>query len=230
MSENFPYADIIIIALIAGFILLRLRSILGQKTGHENPDFFRPNQQEQPQKPEPIIQLVEKTLKPRQPQETIPEYDPYAQKLEGEPIAKDIAELKNANPAFNATTFLDGAKIAFEMVFDAFIKGDKQTLSMLLAQDIYTHFVNDIDARASQETKKETTLLSVVSQDINSIRLDKNIARVAVRFESEQVTVERGKNGEIVSGNPSDVEHVIDEWVFERDITSKNPNWKIIET
>jgi predicted lipid-binding transport protein (Tim44 family) len=237
MSEGFPYADIIILALIAGFILLRLRSVLGQKTGHENPDFFRPKPSD-PAKPDAIIQLVEKiekSIKPRNNNDKSAEApnndnDLYAKSLEETPLAQDINALKLADPLFNATIFLDGAKMAFEMVFDAFVKGDKQTLSMLLSQDIYNHFVQDIDGREKQENIMETTLLAVTPKEIRSIKLSNNVAQINVCFESEQVTIERGKNGEIVSGDPSDVHHVLDEWTFEREITSKNPNWKIIET
>lgn len=235
MSEGFPYGDIVILALIAGFILLRLRSVLGQKTGNENPDFFRPKQDDSPNnpnakptKPDVIIQLVEKTLKPRSSAEQ--EHDPYALKLEGTPFFQAITEIKALDPLFNVTAFVDGAKMAFEMVFDAFVKGDKQTLSMLLSEEIYADFAHNIDELAKQENKMETTLLAVNPKRIVSVVLDKNIARITVEFESEQVTVERGKNGEIISGDPSDVQHVVDEWLFERDVTSKNPNWKIIET
>lgn len=232
MSEAFPYADIVILALIAAFILLRLRSVLGQRNGHENPDFFRPKQNDEAtpsKKPDAIIQLVEKTIKPRmaQPEQ---EHDPYLAKLEGTALVQTISEIKAIDPLFNVTTFLDGAKMAFEMIFDAFTKGEKQTLSMLLSEEIYNDFVRSIEEREKSDARLETTLLSVTPQEITKINLDKNIARISVSFESEQVTVERNRNGEIIGGNPSDVEHIIDEWTFERDVTSKNPNWKIIET
>ncbi len=239
MNESgFPFGDIIILALIAGFILLRLRSVLGQKMDgdptifppklddkNQNPDIKKPD----PRKSDPIIQLVEKTLKPRanKPEN---EHDPVAASLEGSPLAADIAEIKTKDPAFNATTFLNGAKMAFEMVFDAFAKGDKPTLEMLLSKELYDDFIRDIEAREKQETLHDTTLLAVAPKEILSARLNANMARIAVHFESEQVTLERDKSGKIISGDPSDTVHVRDEWVFERDTTSKNPNWKIIET
>jgi len=238
MSEQFPYADIIIIALVAVFILLRLRSVLGQKMGDENNDFFRPKPSDQTPKPdgqknEAIVQIlgkIDRIVKEKPKDAKNNDDDKYAKTNENEPIGKDIAELKTADPMFNASHFLEGAKMAFEMVFDAFVKGDKNTLGMLLTQDICADFVSHVDEREKQETKMETTLLSVTPQEIKRINVNKNLVRIAVQFESEQVTVERGKAGEIISGNPSDVQHVIDEWVFERDISSKNPNWKIIET
>ena len=126
--------------------------------------------------------------------------------------------------------FLQGARAAYEMVFDAFVKGDKQTLKMLLSDTLCQEFSRELDARKGQETQSETTLVSVKAKDITNAVLDRNTARLTVHFESEQVTVVRNSKGEIVEGNPSDIHHVEDHWVFERDVTSKNPNWKIIET
>ncbi len=226
MSEQLPYADIVIMALVAGFILLRLRSILGQKTGNDNPNFFQPPKEKSEQNAEPIIQLGEKSTKSR----TRPDLDPYASNLSEGMVLQGINDIKAKDPLFTATSFLEGSKMAFEMVFDAFIKADKQTLALLLSKEIYDDFINNIDEREKRQSHAETTLLSVAPKQITRVSLDRNIARLSVQFESEQVTIERGKTGDIVSGDPSDVQHVIDEWTFERDITSKNPNWKIIET
>lgn len=226
MSEEFPYADIVLIALIAGFILLRLRSILGQKGEGDLPDFFQQPKPKTQVNPEPIILLGEKLAKPRQQIDV----DPYLATLSDEQLLQAITDIKAKDPLFTATSFMDGAKMAFEMVFDAFVKSDKQTLGMLLSQEIYNDFLRSIEERDKQEHRQETTLLSVKAKEIRRARLDRNMAQIAVSFESEQVTVERDKTGNIVGGDPSDVQHVNDEWVFERDLTSKNPNWKVIET
>lgn len=224
MSDAMPYADIIILGLIAAFILLRLRSVLGQKDS--NQDFFRPDPPPSKNTPEPIVQLGAASLKPR----ARDEQDPYVTALESGSVAEGISAIKTKDPLFNATSFLQGAKMAFEMVFDAFAKGDKQTLAQLLSTEIYDHFNSDLEARAAQENKTETTLLAVKPREISQATLEKNIARVTVHFDSEQVTLERNTKGDIVGGDPSAVYHAQDEWVFERDVSSKNPNWKIIET
>ncbi|MEK6746419.1 MAG: Tim44/TimA family putative adaptor protein [Pseudomonadota bacterium] len=226
MSEGFPYGDIVILALVAGFILLRLRSILGQKTDNDKPDFLQSSKINVIKDTDTIVQLSDKSLKPK----PMVDIDPYLSALNDSNVLQAIKDIKAKDPIFNATSFVEGAKMAFEMVFDAFAKGDKQTLSMLLSQEIYNDFLGHIEERERQENRQETTLLSVKVKEIFRADLDRNIARIAVRFESEQVTIERAKTGDIVSGDPSDVQHVIDEWVLERDITSKNPNWKIIET
>lgn len=225
--SDIPYADLIILALIAGFILLRLRSVLGSKPGD---DFFvkkQPPASGQPEaKLETVVQLDEKSLKTKPKEET----DVYLATLGDSPVADTIRQIKAKDPQFTATGFLQGAKAAFEMVFDAFVKSDRQTLKMLLADTIFQHFSRELDSRDAQTNKSETTLVSVAAKDIIQATLDKNTARLTVRFESEQVTVVRGPKGEIVEGNPSELHHVEDQWVFERDVTAKNPNWKIIET
>jgi predicted lipid-binding transport protein (Tim44 family) len=237
MSEGIPYADIAIIALIAIFILLRLRAVLGQKTGLDPQDFFKPRQppsnplkrEDSPEEParEPIVQIAS-ALKTRQAPKEMP--DPYAQSLPSGPVADGIADIKSKDPQFTATTFMEGAKMAYEMVFDAFAKGEKKTLEMLLSAEIFKEFVANIDARTSGETRTENTLVSVRAKAMNEARLVGNFARIEVRFESEQVMVERNAKGEIVGGDPNALHSSEDDWTFERDVTSKNPNWKIIET
>lgn len=234
MSDGVPYADVVILALIAGFILLRLRSVLGNKTGNDNnPNYFtrtnQPQQQDQRDQRdmrEPIVQLDEKSLKPKIKEEP----DHYLNTVTDTAVTDAVNAIKLRDPLFTATRFLQGAKAAYEMVFDAFIKGDRQTLKMLLSDPLSQHFNQELDERGEHENKTETTLVSVKAKDITGAVMDKTTARLTVHFESEQVTVVRDSKGAIVEGNPSDIHHVEDYWVFERDTTSKNPNWKIIET
>jgi predicted lipid-binding transport protein (Tim44 family) len=225
MSDAIPYADILILALVAGFILLRLRSVLGTRIGNDDPEFMRPMPKSRPE--EPIIQLGDK---PNKFKIREIEPDPYLQNLKEKDVADALAAVKLKDPGFVATTFLTGARMAYEMVFDAFAKDDKQTLKMLLADDIQKHFVSEMEAREQADSRSETTLVAVSAKDITKVTLNGNIAQLTVKFLTEQVTVVRDKDGKIIEGDASRVVHGEDEWVFERDITSKNPNWKIIET
>ena len=120
--------------------------------------------------------------------------------------------------------------MAFEMVFEGFAKGDRAPLKMLLAPDLYSQFDAEIEARTASDSRTETTLVSVTAKDIIRASLMGNIARLTVSYMSEQVSVVRGADGKIIQGNPSDVDQVMDEWTFERDISSRNPNWTIIDT
>lgn len=223
VMDSIPYADIVILALIAGFILLRLRSVLGQKSGNDNPQFFK--REEKDATREPIVQLLGK--KQEKPAD---DADPYLFALKDDAVARTIADIKRMDPQFSATSFLAGAKMAYEMVFDAFAKGDRKTLEMLLDKPIYDTFSNEISAREKSPEKTEITLVAIKPRDIVKAELMGNRARLAVKFDSEQVSVVRDASGAIVDGNPSDHQIMDDEWVFERDVTSKNPNWKIIET
>jgi len=225
MSEGIPYADIIILALIAGFVLLRLRSILGDKVGNDHPQYFN-KPIVLPDKQEPIVQLDEKSLKAKPPVET----DAYFAGLAPGAVTDALVAIKAKDPTFVATHFLEGAKAAFEMVFDAFTKGDKPTLNMLLADRIFQDFSKEIDARAGAENKTEHTLVSVAAKDIIHASLEGNMAHLTVHFTSEQMTVVRDSKGTIVEGNPSDIHTIENDWTFERDVTSKSPNWKVIET
>ncbi|MDE3016131.1 MAG: Tim44 domain-containing protein [Pseudomonadota bacterium] len=226
MSEDFPYADIVILALFAGFILLRLRSILGTRKGPGDPDYFQRVVPPEKTVQEPIIQIDEKTAKLKPKDET----DPYLATLADGAVADVIGRIKAKDASFSATRFLAGARAAFEMVFDAYVKGDRQTLKLLLSDAIFQHFSQELDKRTGQEGVPETTLVSVAARDIAQAILDNTTARLTVHFVSEQVTVVRNAKGDIIGGNPSDLHQVEDRWTFERDVMSKNPNWKIVET
>ncbi len=223
MSEGVPYADIIILALIAGFILLRLRSVLGSRSEDDPKGFDRFI----PTGKEPVVRVEEKSRKARPKEEII---DDYLAKLEDHKIAEVLASIKEKDPQFSASEFLQGAKMAYEMVFDAFTKADQVTLKLLLSDDLFRTFKAELEAREKQEQKTETTLVSATAGDITSAELNRSIARLGVKFVSEQVILTRSAKGEVVEGDPSEIHRVEDHWVFERDVTSKNPNWKIVET
>lgn len=221
MSEGIPYADIIILALVAGFILLRLRSILGQNSGH---DFFA-NPPAQKNEPETPVVQIDKPARAKNKEEE----DPYLASLGDGQTAGVIKKIKEKDAQFSATEFMAGARRAFEMVFDAFTKGERETLKMLLSDGLYKDFAGVLEDRDA-DRKSETTLVSIQGAELTDASLTGSTARLTVKFTSEQVQLVRGPGGEILEGDPSLLHHVEDEWVFERDVTSKSPNWTIIET
>jgi predicted lipid-binding transport protein (Tim44 family) len=225
MSDGLPYADIVILALIAGFILLRLRSVLGQKMGpDQQPGFEQRPQDEQ----SPIVQMAASAA--RQLAEDKTKDEQVLADIESAAVRDGLRLIKVQDREFSASGFLTGAKSAFEMVFDAFNKDDRDTLKTLLAPEIYNLFASELDRRKTEESYSETTLLAVVSEEITAATLTKSVARISVRFVSEQVTLTRGKKGEILEGDPKASENAESEWTFERDTASRNPNWKIIDT
>lgn len=226
MSEGMPYADIIIMALIAGFILLRLRSVLGDKTGNNEPSYFNRPSKTAEQKQQTVVQLDEMLKK----KSLRAESEPLAANLPDAKSKKAVKEMKEKDSEFTLDSFMQGSKGAYEMVFDAFAKGDRKTLEFLLSDDVYQEFESAIAAREEAENNLETTLISVDTKGITNVDLDGTIARISVTFISEQVSVTRNDEGDVVDGDPSAIIEVNDEWTFERDMTSRNPNWKVIET
>ena len=226
MSQGVPYADILILALIAGFILLRLRSVLGQHGAADDPDFLNRLKKPAAEVVDPIVQLPEKLTKTKQKEEP----DTYLALIEDEKTVAALNAVKAKDAQFTAGWFLNGAHYAFEMVFDAFNKGDKPTLKNLLSDALYQQFSDEIDARDKQENRADSTLVAITAKDIVQASVNGNLATIKVKFVSEQIHLVRDQKGAIVQGNPSQTSHVEDEWVFERELGAKNPNWKIIET
>ena len=224
MSDGIPYADIVIMALVAGFILLRLRGVLGDKVGNDSPSYF--NKPAVPaERKDTIVQLEDKTKAKLRA-----DPDVYMAKVKDESVIAGVAAIKVKDPEFIATYFLEGAKGAYEMVFDAFGKGDRDTLKFLLDTSVYNEFNTALTEQEQQDLKNETTLISVKAKDITAAEMAGNMAQLTVHIVSEQVSVSRNSAGEIVGGDPSLIHNVEDSWTFERDVTSKNPNWKVIET
>lgn len=225
MSDGIPYADIVIMALVAGFIILRLRSVLGDRIGNDTPSYFNKPATPAPER-QTIVQLEDKSLKakPR------PEPDAYMARVKDEQIISAINGIKAKDPEFTATHFLEGARGAFEMVFDAFARADRETLAFLLDTQVLEEFKQALAEREARDTRTETTLISAAATDITAAELTGSTARITVRIRSEQVTVTRNADGEIVGGDASLIHAVEDDWTFERDVTSRNPNWKVIET
>jgi predicted lipid-binding transport protein (Tim44 family) len=226
MSQGIPYADIVILALVAGFIILRLRSVLGTKSDDDEMRISKKMSMSSYMQPaDPIVQLDVKHARPKA--SDLP--DPLMDGVKDEAMLSTLGAIKALDTEFTLTDFAEGARRAFEMVFDAFIKGDKPTLKMLLSDELYQTFCKEIDARQS-DVHQETTLVSVTFKELAQASLDKQTARLGIGFVSEQVSVERSAQGEVVGGDASLITEVDDMWVFERDLTSKSPNWRIIET
>jgi predicted lipid-binding transport protein (Tim44 family) len=221
MNDGFPYIDLILLAGVALFIALRLRATLGKKIGFDGTPAVEKSQ-------------VEQFLGRRAPEETEKE----KQKIDAaesivvarlaENVKTDLAALKQRFPDFSANAFLEGARTALDMVFEAFAKGDKATLKLLLTDGLQQHFLKEIDTRDTADEKTENTLVAIESADIVSVRLLQDTsAEITVKFVSEQIHVVRNRDGKIIEGDPSQLVQVEDEWTFRRDMRSRDPNWHI---
>lgn len=213
------FADIIFFAAIAIFIVLRLRSVLGKRIGHEQT--FMPKKTEGTA--DRIISLPE-----RERGEGLMERkeDVISPDDIGNPeVVAGLMAIRNKNPGFEPRTFLTGAKAAFEMIINAYNQGDADTLRMLLSKDLYKRFDEDMQERKESGRREETTLVAIKDAEITEVELKGSHASITTRFISEQIHLVRDGEGKIIEGKPSDIHQMEDLWVFSRDVTSADPNW-----
>jgi predicted lipid-binding transport protein (Tim44 family) len=233
MNDVFDIYTIIFLAL-AVFIFLRLRSVLGQRTGRERPpydpysarDAVRPAREKvvalPNRSPEAAQKPAEPAVAPTERWKGIAET--------GSPVAAGLDAIVAAEPEFDAKHFLTGARGAYEMIVTAFAEGDRKSLKNLLSRDVYEGFEAAINDREKKGNKVETRFVAIESADITAAEMRGRTAQVTVRFVSQLVSVTRDSKDNVVEGNPDKVTDVTDVWTFARDVSSRDPNWKLVAT
>ncbi len=221
MGENIPFGDLIVFGAIALFIILRYRSVLGEKTGF---DVSAPK----PTKTDDTIISIA-TGKPLKDDATKTEQDPLLPAQNQEAVTA-LGKMNELDATFTPSYFMTGAKAAYEMVIKAFNEHDRDTLTMLLDPDAYESFEQDMQEQEKNKTRAHTTLVSIKSAEITEAELKKSTAMITVLFTAEQVQVVRDEAGAVIESGGSASEEIVDEWTFERDLKSKNPNWMIVAT
>ncbi len=236
--DGFQFVDIIIFALLAGFIILRLRGVLGRRTGQERRPLSPFSKRQAPTADDNVVPLPDRTTALASPDEPFDdgEEPPEAAVAEqedsgdGSGVAAGLRGLKEIDPAFDAESFLSGARIAYEMIVVSFSNADTDTLKPLLDAKVYASFAASIGEREARGETLETTLVAITSTDIVEVELAKRLAKLTVKFVSEVVNVTRDADGEIVAGDPRTIDKVTDLWTFARDAGGRDPNWKLIST
>jgi len=230
MGDGFQFLDIVLFAMVAAFLVLRLRSVLGKKTGHQEPrqDPISRRQQDA-QKDGNVVELPNRH-KDGPDDMAEPLDDPVANLDPNDPLASGITQIRIADSSFHPVEFANGARAAFEMIVQAFAEGDTKTLENLLAEDVFENFNEAIVARREANEKLETTIIGIGSADVVEAAMDGRNAMVTVKFVSEQVNVTHDAEGRVVDGDPNQVTEITDIWTFSRDTKSSDPNWKLVET
>lgn len=227
--------EIIIIAVVAGAVILRYRSILGRRTGHERPTSreggFASGRRFDPGKKENVVKL------PNQPaaasDETDPEVNDTSTEVSTEPASvldAALAQIQRADANFDPNEFREGTQAAFEIIINSYATGDKETLHSLLAKDVYENFAAAIAERAEKDETLETTLIGVRNCEIIDAETDGRNAVLTVKILSEQINVTRDSEDRVIAGDPSQISKVTDIWTFSRNTKSRNPNWTLIGT
>ena len=221
------FLDLILFAMIAAFLVFRLRSVLGRRTGHERPP------------PDPLVQRPGEPP-PKDPKdndvdlhdrtEPVEQDETLAAEDSDDPLVAGVAQVRSADPSFSPDTFCTGAQAAFEMVVQAFAEGDLKTLRSLLNDEVYENFSVAVKQRQEAEEELETTVISIKNADLLEARVEGRMAFVTLKFQSEQVNITRDKSGEVVDGDPTQVTTVTDIWTFARNTRARDPNWTLVET
>ena len=226
----------IIFLALAVFIFLRLRSVLGQRTGRERPPYDPYSTRDAVRSPA-TDKLV--TLPPRPPE------PPPARPAEPKPPAadrwKDVAEtgssvaagldaIAGADPHFDVKHFISGARTAYEMIVTAFAEGDRRQLRSLLSREVFDGFDAAISERDSRGQTAETRFVSIDGSSITAAELRGRTAQITIRFVSKLVSATRDRSGTVIEGSADKVTDVTDVWTFGRDVSSRDPNWKIVAT
>ncbi len=233
MGEGFQFIDIILFAMIAAFLILRLRKVLGKRDGHEGgfPDPFRDRSAEDGGKDSVdgnVIQLPETKLNGEASFADAP--TPEDETWPNSEVAAGVTQIRVVDPGFNPKEFLAGAGAAFEMILNAYASGDREALENLLSPEVYGNFARAIDDRDENGHTMEDTLVGIRAADIVEAYMDGETACLTVKFVTEQVNVTRDDQGHVIDGNPNQVADVIDFWTFARDPRSQNPNWALVAT
>jgi predicted lipid-binding transport protein (Tim44 family) len=224
----------IIFLALAVFIFLRLRSVLGQRTGRERPPYdpYSARDAVRPSTNDNVVALPgrgsEVPQKPVEPAEPAERWKGVAE--EGSAVAAGLDAIAREDKSFDAKPFVVGARAAYEMIVSAYAEGDRRMLKNLLSRDVYEGFEQAIKEREGKGEKAETRFVSIDKSDITGADLRGRTAQVTMRFVSQLVSVTRDRNGTVIEGSPEKVTEVTDVWTFARDITSRDPNWKLVAT
>ena len=235
MGSGFQFFDIILFALIAAFLVLRLRGVLGRRDGHEggyHDPFRNMDASDAPENPESddnnIVRL------PGHDDSSVDDlFDESPAPTEDESIdriANGLHLIKRADSRFNIDDFRNGARSAFEMIVGAFIAGDSSVLKPLLSPEVYGNFADAIREREQAGEKCEDSLIGIKKTEIVEAYMEGRTACVTIKFVSDQVKATLDENGDVVDGDPNVIIEVTDFWTFARDTRSKDPNWALVAT
>jgi predicted lipid-binding transport protein (Tim44 family) len=211
--------EIVLLAMVAAFLGLRLYSVLGRRAEQEE---------------EPVPQRFEAEDKPaiRPAAVPAPVVPPRPAELEGvmPAVERALREIAGADAGFNLAQFVEGARGAYRMILEAFWKGDRETLRELCDDDVYAGFIAAIDAREAAGETMDNTLIRIEDVRVHSALLDGRMARISLLFVADIAAVTRDREGHVIAGSLDDAIESRDVWTFSRNVGARDPNWLLDET
>lgn len=215
---NSPLLQLLVLAAIAVFLILRLKNVLGTREGFEKP----PLPQQTAQRSGPAFEVIEGG----------PDLDITDHFEEGTPQARALAEMKRIEPSFNVTEFMAGARGAYEMIVMGYERGELDDIKPFLSEEIYESFVDGVAAREDQGLSIDADFIGVRELQLENVTLDPDTkeAEMTLRFVAELTSAVRDKEGEIIEGSLTEAKKQKDMWVFARIMGSDDPNWFLVST
>jgi predicted lipid-binding transport protein (Tim44 family) len=233
VQDVFDIYTIIFLAL-AVFIFLRLRSVLGQRTGRERPPYDPYSARDvRGATNDNVVTLPGRTAAeaPQKPAEAPELNERWKGVAEtGSAVAAGLDAIAAEDKTFDAKHFVTGSRAAYEMIVLAFAEGDRRNLKNLLSREVYEGFDAAIREREAKGETVETRFVSIDKSEIAAAELRGSMAQITLRFLSQLISVTRDRSGAVIEGNPDKVTDVTDVWTFARDVTSRDPNWKLVAT
>lgn len=237
MQDTFDLTTIIFLAL-AVFVIWRLRSVLGQKTGAERSP-FKPVERSRTEAQNPrgegdnVVRLpgADRVMQAERTQAAnAPARDWRGIAEPGSEVARGLEAAVQIEPSFDPRGFLEGAKGAYEAIMIAFAKGDRKTLRALLSKEVGEAFERAIAERERNRQTLETTFVSIDKAEIVAVEVRNRVAQITVRFISNLITATRDANGTVIDGSAETVVEVPDIWTFARTLGTRDPNWQLVAT
>ena len=228
MGEGFQFIDIIFFAMIAAFLVLRLRSVLGRRDGNENQLRNRFKAHQDDQSDDNVVELPDQSESSSDDED--PEDSPLDAYEDDEQLFRGLSKIMETDPRFQPDEFLSGSRMAFELILGAYAEGDTGTLKPLLSPEVYANFSQVIRKREQNGETLEDTLVGIKSADIVEAYVENKTANINVKFVSEQINATRDENGDVVDGDPNAVVKGVDFWTFARHTKSRDPNWTLVAT
>ncbi|QDZ03379.1 Tim44 domain-containing protein [Nitratireductor mangrovi] len=213
-------------------IFIQLRNVLGRRTGSEKPPFDpytagRSRETENGAAKDNVVSLPRRKSggEAESPYAAI---DAYAEA--GSDLNKGLRAIRDADPSFEPRGFVDGAKLAYEMIVMAYADGDRKTLKNLLSREVFEGFVAAINEREKKSEKVQSSFVGIDKAEIVAAEMKGSEAHLTLRIISELISATRDSTGEVIDGDPETVAEVKDVWTFARDTRSRDPNWKLVAT
>ena len=229
MENSVTFLNLILLAVAIG-VLFKLYSVLGKRTGHEREPYdpyTRPDAQSGDDK---VVTLPRRnTNGPAAGQRNkAPSWDAIAP--EGSDLAHALTELSLADRSFDPHAFVEGARGAYEMIVTAFAEGDRETLKPLLSEEVFANFDAAIKDREDKGLTLDQNLIGIDKAEIRKVALSGAEARITMHFESQMTSCTKNSDGVVVEGDPVTERKVTDVWTFERNVKSRDPNWRLVST